>query len=349
MAFIYQRPRSPYWWLSWRNPKTGRRHMESTNLRADNPVATREARRLAAEARVRELSEPGLRPSRGSSFAAWVPGFLAQRYSANSKSLSRCRDAWQNLSVWLATHKLSHPRHVTRLHCSAYVEWRLTTKHPALKTVTHNTAVWEIRFFAMILDEAVRRGYLALNHSRKIGVKLLPTRQKPELDERDLADIERTCRRYDRRYREFLQCSYLIARYQGCRLSETNVNPLRDVHLGNRTITFRAKGGKFLTSPLHPKLIPLFRRLQTEQRTLTYDPVPGPSTVWHRVFRKSGVRDRKPGACFHSLRVTAASRLARAGVSLSHAMAILGHASSTIHRSYQRVCVDDLRGALAAL
>jgi hypothetical protein len=347
MAFLYKRNRSPFWWLSWRDPATGRRHMDSTNLRVADAASTRAANRLAAEARVRELSTTP-KASRGSYFSAWVPSFLDQ-ITVNPGSRKRYNMVWRALRLWLAEHRLTHPRHVTRQLCLAYPGWRQSC--PTLRRVVHNTALYDLKILGMILDEAVRRNLLSANPCRRLGLRRQPvTRLKPELDESDFAALTAVAARFPR-HQTFLERSLLLSRYQGCRLMETQINPMRDVNLTDGTITFQLKGGRYHSAPLHPALVPLFTQLQAEGATTTYPPIKTaqPSNLWWRAFRASGVSVRKPFACFHSIRVTAISRMARKGVSITHAMAIVGHASSTVHRVYQRVRVDDLRGALDAL
>ena len=66
---------------------------------------------------------------------------------------------------------------------------------------------------------------------------------------------------------------------------------------------------------------------------------------FHFFFKEIGL----PHLCFHCTRVTVATRMARAGVPISEAMAFVGHASETIHRIYQRLAAADLSSAVAAV
>jgi integrase len=119
----------------------------------------------------------------------------------------------------------------------------------------------------------------------------------------------------DAQKREFLSNSFEIARCQGCRLSETRLNPMTDLDLANRHIAFGVKGGGTHVTLLHDKLVPLFEQLQRAGRTATWSPPDDAgcrqwaSTQWNRFFDAIGLRQRLPNACFHSLRVTAATAM----------------------------------------
>jgi hypothetical protein len=78
-------------------------------------------------------------------------------------------------------------------------------------------------------------------------------------------------------------------------------------------------------------------------------PEPTTSSDWHDFLRRSGLKRKILGVTPHCLRVTAATRMARAGVSISKAMKFLGHASEIVHRIYQKLRTDDLDDCLAAL
>lgn len=56
-----------------------------------------------------------------------------------------------------------------------------------------------------------------------------------------------------------------------------------------------------------------------------------------------------PHLCFHCTRVTVITRMARAGVPISQAMRYVGHASTAVHKIYQRLAASDLSSAVNAI
>ena len=71
------------------------------------------------------------------------------------------------------------------------------------------------------------------------------------------------------------------------------------------------------------------------------------SKEWWKFFKAIGLHQK--GVCFHCTRVTVISRLIRAGASENKVQKIVHHASTEIHRIYQRIGVDDLRSELELL
>lgn len=145
-----------------------------------------------------------------------------------------------------------------------------------------------------------------------------------------------------------MSVAFEIAIHQGCRLSETAM-PLTQIDLQRKTIMFVAKGrnGKkhVFTTRLHDGLHPLIESLIEAGGTRTCDLPVMASKEFHFFFKKIGMKD----VCFHCTRVTVVTRMARAGVPISIAMAYVGHASETIHRIYQKLQPADAAPAVAAI
>lgn len=349
MASLYQRPASPYWWISYRDPNSGRITRKSTRFKVGLGMHTRRARQICAE---RTLAEASFRTSKNSEqWDQWVPTYLEARYF-NAHSLQRMRITWNNLSLFLAEKALSEPRFITREHCFAYVAWRQSPdKSNGKFRACHNTAITEVKGLAMIMSEALRRGYIMSNPCSDLHLRMRERTIKPELTDADIDFIRGCIEREPEPRRTFFKNSFEIARYQGCRISETKLNPMIDVDIvpsGDNRIRFRTKTGKVIDVPLHPKLIPFFTDLKARGQTQTY-PLGFASSHWHNFLKRTGLPNRMPHVCFHSLRVTVATRLARANVPESKAMKFLGHASTTVHRLYQRLRTEDLDDAVKAL
>lgn len=348
MASLYQRPRSPFWWISYRDAKTGRVARRSTRFRVGIGTQTRRARQLCAEYTLSELTSRAIRS--GEQWEQWVPDYLVTRYP-NALSLTRLKIIWSNLSMFLEEKQISGPRALTREHCLAYVPWRLKPDKANGKfRAGHNTALAEIKALSMLMSEAVRRGYCVANPCRDLGLRMREQKLKPELTDTDIEFIRAKIELEPEPLRAFLRNSFQIARYQGCRISETWLNPMADVDIapaGNK-IRFRAKGGRTHEAPLHPELIAFFTDLKARQQIETFPKKFG-RCHWHNFLKRTGLPERLPNVCFHSLRVTAASRMARANVPEAKAMKFLGHANTTVHRAYQRIRLEDLGDAVKAL
>lgn len=348
MASIYQRSDSPFLWIKYRHPRTGAIRYESTGLRAGVAMSLRAARELVAERTLAERRTRGI--IRQERWGAWVPSFLNERYRANPHSQLRYTTAWRTIILFLEINSIPAPRFLTRQHCQSYIEWRKLDDPNVMKyRASHNTALLELKTLGLIMKEAVFRGYAPANPCRELGIKRVTGKIKAALTSDDVVFIRERIVDEPEPMRTFLANSFEIARHQGCRLSETYLNPMRDVDVELRRITFMAKGGKHHVTRLHEKLVPLFTKLRDEGVTQTYVRPKSPSKTWFNFLTRIGLKKRNPNLCFHSLRVTVATELARANVHESKAMRYLGHASTTVHRSYQRLRPDDLGDAVRAV
>ena len=300
--------------------------------------------------------------------ANWVPQFLAGKYPDTSTKIrpesgtfKRAKQVWHNLQIWLNELKITRASQITREHCMAYPEWR---KHPD-KTkgkyhCCHNTALYELKYLSMILSEAVLRKHIPANPALRLGFKPEAKKMRPEFSDEELKTITDAIELEQEPYRTMMRNSFLIARWHGVRLNETRVNPMTDVWeqtvdgKSRWMVLFHQKGGREEPKLLHPELIPLFLKLRAEKATRTYPDLPW-GNRWTKFFRRIEVRpgvsfaDAHPNACFHSLRVTAASRLARANISERKAMEYLTHASTTVHRQYVRWKPGDMEECHHAL
>ena len=346
MATIYKRANSKFWWIKSRDSKTGKIIRESTKLAFDSVNSSR-ARQLRADRTCEELKAGTA--SAQEQWDAWVEEYLTGRYGPTQR---RCKDAWRMVRMFLDEKEIEVPRQLVREHCLAYMDWRTQPDADNKKyQAGHNTAQLEIKVLTIVMSEAVIRKYAPFNPCRDLHIKRHPGRQKPELPQSALDEIQLAIESEPEPRRTFFRHSFLIARYHGCRLTETHLNPSYDVESNHNgtLITFHAKGSVIHTVKLHPLLIPLFTQLRAEGRTETYAMPKSPAKDWFNFLTRIGIKRQFPGACFHSLRVTAATTLARRGVSEKKAMSYLGHASTTVHRSYVRLKPDDLDDCSNAL
>lgn len=357
MACHYKRPNSPFWWIRhrvngvWKSFSSGLRIGSGANLRA--------IREKVAQL---TLEESQTRPKdHRHDFALWVTPYLNGRYHHQPSTLERYLDCWKTISLFLSERGVTSPSGLQRSHCFEYLDWRAEPDAKRGKySACRNTAILELKILGLLMDEAVHRRYCQSNPCCRLKVKRDRPKQKPEFSEADLNTIHRHILQMpESDLRTALERSFLIARYQGCRLSETQVNPITDVvfYPDGATITFRRKGGRIDTTTLHPALHPLFRQLQQSGTTLTYPAMPATNhskrstrlqKAWNSFFKRTGLKSKIPGATFHSLRVTAITRMARHGVPIQEAMHFVGHASETMNRIYVRLGRLDSQRAIAA-
>jgi hypothetical protein len=208
----------------------------------------------------------------------------------------------------------------------------------------HNTARLDLKILHLICKHAIKRQFIQTNPCASLGIPREKAREKPELSDDDIALIRAQLVALDKP--EWMRISFEIAIHQGCRQAETSF-PLSRVDWKRNTIEFHGKrDGKF-TAPMHPNLLPLLKRLKDDGRKMTCELPHMPAKEWWLFFKKIGLH--RKGVSFHCTRVTVITRLIRAGTPENKVKKIVNHASTEIHRIYQRLGVEDVRADLAAL
>lgn len=354
MASYYKRTgkgsASRFWWVKWRNPRTNTIERESTKFVIGRGDDLRKLLQLVAERTLaeRKVASTG---SRGR-FSNWVKAFIETRYD-NHNTIQRARLAWKMVGMFLNTIDIHSPEDVRREHCIDFVAWRIKLGHgnsPRAAKLNRNTAILDLKFFGVIMQEAVNRHFIQYNPVYRLGLKRTPPKEKGEITDEHAAIIRAEIVRRERkaetveekRNADFLRVSFEIAMAQGCRLSETYFD-LRTVDFEAMELTLLAKGGKIYHPPINPNLVPLLRSLIKAGRTMTYDPPRMKSLVWFKVFDR--LRKSYPelkDVSFHSSRVRVTSRLERDGAPEPVVMRLLNHRSKTVHRGYRRVGKQEL-------
>jgi len=339
MATLYRRSGSPFWWIKFR-AETGLQVQQSTGLRYGMSLDTKRARELVAQKSLIEI-QCG-KTIFEENWAAWVPGFLARRYTGKEKSFKAMVARWRNVEGFLKSKLIFGPKQVSYRVALDFIEWRKIK-------ASHNTALHEVKALSLVMGEGVKLGFIVANPVSRLGVHKQKPKQKPELTQDQIDTIRLELKAVDPVTKElkwpsWMSIAFEIAIHQGCRLRETQVL-LTDINLEKQSITFNAKGGKRFTTALHPNLIPLIQELKKTDVKYTCILPDLPSKWFWMFFKQLGMR----GVCFHCTRVTVVTRLARAGVPMSQAMRFVGHASETVHMIYQRLSVDDLSDCLKAL
>lgn len=336
MASLFKRNGSPNWWISFRDK--GKRKHRSTRFRYDIGADTRKAREECARLTYEEHKHAAI--SEDSRFETWVPDFMERRYGGKVRTRERYETAWRNWLLYFDKLGIASPVEITYQHIIGYIKWRRDPKETGVYKCGRNTAIMEIKFLGLVLQEAIRLGFIVTNLARGLGL----TKDKPAVKPEITTDEERRIREELPNWPEWMQVAFEISMATGCRLRET-VLDFREIDFQSGIIHFTQKGDRPHSTILPPELVPLFKRLKAKGRKTTLDMPARPSKDWRRFFRSLGM----PHLCFHCCRVTVVTRLARAGVSERLAMRFVGHASSTIHRVYTRLQVDDLQACVEAL
>ncbi len=330
MASLYRRKDSPFWWLK-RKDGTGKPVCDSTGLRVESELESKQARVIAAEAEVAE-AEFAMRGPVESGWG-WVEGWLAN-HCKSPKTLRAYKTHWAHIRHFLQVHGLHHPRMLAFRHGAEYVEWR-GGRRAQHKACSRNTALLEVKLLGQILKHAARRGMIPANPISGLGIAKEDVEPKREITEAEI----KQCLDALPEEPEWMRLAFQIALHTGCRLRETAL-VMANVDFEAKTITFDTpKGGrsKAFTRPLPEALVGVLWPIRA--RKISHEFPFQPSRRFQQFFEKLKIE----GVSFHCLRVSYVTRLHRAGVPLSAAMRLVNHSSEVVHRVYQRLRVDDVR------
>jgi len=336
MASLYRKKRSPFWYIEYRDPKTGKIRNTSTKFRRDSVEHTRRARKMCIEMKLGELDAP---TSRRNGWR-WVDDWLRLTFAA--KTLRRYQQAWAAFSVFMAHKKITEPRQLVREDASEYLAFR--TQPPpesGVRKARKNTALLDLKVISRIMREAVARRLAPANPFLQLGFKKDPVKARPDIMPHEMAMIEKALAKVTD---DALIISWKIATLYARRLTETCL-PLSNIDLTQGTITFLNKGGAERTKMLHPDLIPLVQKWKEEGRTHTFTMPPNFSKRWCKFFDGIGL----PHLSFHSVRVRVATQLMESGVDQRIAMDYIDHSSELVHKIYLRARPSHHQAAVDAL
>jgi integrase len=354
MASLYKPKNSPFWWIKFRDTRTNKICRQSTRLRVGVGADTRKANELRGQ---KIMDENRVLSGTKGQWDSWVTDFINDQVAGRTRE--RYLTAWRTLRMWLREIDVIAPREVTYENCSGYLKWRTVAdirngKYNAGK----NTAILEFKIFRWIMREAVKRSYASGNPAREVVLKHEPRKLFPDYSDEQLQNIYTAIKTEPEPDRTCFLRSFALSMFHGARLNETNVNPMTDVQLKGEipTIRFLQKGGRERIKPLHPQLVPLFRRLQAAKETATYPMDQAGARLrwgnrWTKFFLRHGLKAADPNACFHSLRITVENVLREAGIEqrvrefyLSHE-----HGNADVNARYDRVKVREMLACHAPL
>ena len=168
MASLYQRARSPFWWIKYRNG-AGKVCYESTGYRYGTGSETAKARQLKARKTQEEADTA--RVSNAEFFDHWVLTFLETRYGKRPNTLTKYRQSWNAVSAYLESLNIRRPRQVKREHVMGYLAWRQKPpKDSGMRCVCLNSALLDTKVWRIIMFEAVAREYAMTNPCSKLRI-----------------------------------------------------------------------------------------------------------------------------------------------------------------------------------
>ena len=351
---VFARTGRSMWYVAYEDPTT----LMRVNKVTPYPLVMPDGKKRAYDFAAKLAATDEFRESRSEVWAAWVEPHLVQRYKRMPVTLSRYMTSWRYVRTFLIEKKIPGPRAVTIQTVRDFIDWRTAQTKRSGKSVSHNTAVMDVKMFQIVLNEAMRRDWIQKNPAKEVGVSRTAAKKKREISDDEMARILVAL---DAKVKEepdaaWMRIAWEIARWQGCRLSETQIDLTRQVNFEDETITFHAKGRNgephVFETKLHPGLKPFLLDMVQRKKTFTCRfPKMGvcragaASKIFRRFFDGLGLRD----ISFHCTRVTVITKLARAGTPISQAMAYVGHADEEVHRIYQKLKARDLGQAASAV
>jgi len=343
---VYSRAETSHWYIVYWCPMMQKRVHRATPFLTTDPQGKRKAMEWANERSKDASIDKGTAGSER--WEVWVEDYLKARYAGphRVKTLGRYLGAWGQWQLFLSENNIPVPRALTYNHVLGFIKWRTAQRRTVARTlITKNTALLDVKVMSVVMREAFRRGFAQINPCERLGILKDMVKEKPAITDAEFAKIREALKSRP----EWMQVSFEIAAFQGCRLSATSL-PLSGVNIEEGTIRFTEKrrgNGQLhiFTTFLHHGLRPLMASLKASGATVTCTLPQMPSKEWWAFFREIGL----PHLCFHCLRVSAITRMAQAGVPIAKAMRYVSHASLTIHRIYQRLAPEDLECAAAAV
>jgi integrase len=342
MASTYSRTDSPFIWIRYKDAG-GAWKSTNTGYRRDNPGDRKQAELLAKR---KSLEEMACKPARIAShrWEDWSVPWIKARWGDRSNSTPKkyTNYFWR----WLQYFKeieVTQPAGLRREHVINYLEWRKR------RGGERNTAIHEIKFLGMLMDEAISRGYASTNPARKLRIeKSAPAEKVPWSD----FEVEQVGNALAERSKfGWMHVTFLMGLYQAARLRQSQI-PLSRIDFRRRIIDYpsdKVKGGKGYSQPIDPAFYPILQELVAHRQQLAQpmlcDVPTLPSVEWRRFLDELGLKH----LVHHGLRATWITRAALAGIPESLAKRFVNHASSQVHLIYQKITANDLLPMLDAL
>lgn len=331
----YTRKHSPFFWLKYGS--RNREHYESSKVRIDDPDADYKIAKKINRIEARLLLQCS-----GAGWD-WVQVFFLAVHKNSPETLRINLNAWNWLRAYLRERGIAAPEALTRQHVFDYLTWRTAQrKEKSRRSPRRNTALFEMRVLGRIMDEAVLREMAERNPAAKLGLRRDVARPKPEI----LPDQQDAIFGALRQRPLWMQRSFRIALQTGLRRNDTVIDLRRDIDWQNARISIPdPKGGpkRAFTFPIvQMSILPYLRSIPgtwTWDRTEALSAGKPVGVIWREFFDDLGM----PEICFHCTRVTFITWCHRQGIPENVIMKLVNHASTEIHRIYQRLNVVDVQ------
>ena len=328
MASTYTRANSPWIWIRYKTAH-GKWCAKATKYRKDNLGDQRQAKLLARKQSEIEATQ---RPNdKQEQFDYWVVAWIKATYEhRENETCNKFLRCWRHIAQFLEKVEVTHPRQITYNHAWAYREHREKLGRQL------NTIIHEMKVFALVMKQAVRRGWADKNPFEKLGWKRTTPKRSPAWTDEQIACVASVISEAP----HWMQCTFWLGLYQAARLRQSSI-PLSAIDWERSRIYWpgnRVKGGEPFAQEIDKRcrhhLLALVKK--REGKTTLCDMPWDPSLQWRKFLDKIN-KDLLKNLSHHGLRRTWISRAALNGVPQAAAKAFAHHDSSMVHEIYQEV------------
>jgi integrase len=375
MAFVYKNHLSKFWIAAFRDI-TGKRRNRSTKL-LGNEKTKRQAEKIAMEyesAATRNRTSLQVRRTIADlhkeltgnellsvTLAAHVETWIASKRTSVADSTMDFYEG--TLKRFLDYHETGNAvdlSDITRADIEQFRDELAAKLSP--KTVNHN-----VKVLRMLFRDARERSLLLDDPTE--FVKTVKAKSAVERRPFTVEEIRKVIEHCDDEWRSIV----LFGLYTGQRLGDIAKLTWESIDLKKKELRLTtAKTGRFLSVPLHQDLVsllealpaPISKAMPIHANAASYKRTSNLSNHFAAILVAAGFRDKAAPKTqgtgqsatrtlnqlsFHSLRRTATTLLHEAGVPQSVAMALIGHDSKDIHKTYVNVGEVAMRDASSKL
>lgn len=337
MANLFQRPRSPFWWISYTTAagrvrvSTGVRHENRKSPPKDSPVLelrrSIEERQARAKFGLAPMMEP--RPIK-EHLANYLFGLQVREGTRK-----RYQFMVTAFVTWADAEKIANVSEVNYPVASRYVA------HRRAAGVGPATLRAEVRFLNKAWTEARKLHLCEFEENPWTFTFKQEHIEKEPFTDAELAAI------LTQPMPAWLRLAVDIARYTGAR--SNSIKGLCWEDITQEAMHFRTSKTTTFTVPLHPALLAILERQRGTGPVLPPEVLTKSHAYFSQMFKSVCQRAGVPRGHFHLLRHTFITRLALAGVEQRVTQLLANHASADVHRHYTHANAAALAPHLARL
>jgi hypothetical protein len=337
MASTYTRKDSQFIWMTYKDDETGEWKKKATGYKKDNLGDRRQAELVARELTRREKARKPV--TSAEQFDAWIDRWMADRYDEDGKTHEVYCRHWRRIQQFLAEHGITAPRQFLYRHVPMYLDWRT-------KTAGRNTAIHELKFFGVIMGEAVKRHFADSNPCVRMGLRKAKQEGKEPWTDEQISKVSKAIKARP----HWMRCTFALGLYQAARLRQ--IPRVGGIDFKRGVISYHnTKGDKPFTHPMDDRAKSLFKALVNErlaaqpEADLLCDLPEAPSVEWRNFLDGVGCNN----VSHHGLRTTWITRACLAKVHMSMAKRFVNHGSTAVHEIYQRLSAADIEDVPAMI